>query len=213
MPSVLFRPDAITIHFPALIPGDARRIYFLRTDAEGSRLMQSDGAASTFPFLDDVVALRFEYFGDPEPPRVVAAPEPASIDDGVMVTYGPRPPALMDDPPADGWGPGENCTFAVVAGAHSPRLVALGGSDLVVLDEALLSNGPWCPDPGHPERFDADLLRVRRVRVHLRLQAIAPFRGPAGMLFIRAGTARDPGRFVPDRSIRFDAGLRNWDAP
>jgi hypothetical protein len=210
---VLFRRDAITINFPALIPGDARRLYFLRTDAQGSRLMQSDGAASTFPFLDDVVALRFEYFGDAEPPRAIAAAGPVPVDDSVRVTYGPIPPALMADPPGDGWGPGENCTFTVVAGAHSPRLSALAGPGLVVLDETFVSNGPWCPDPGHPERFDADLLRVRRVRVHLRLQAIAAFRGPAGVLFTRPGTATDAGRFVPDRSIRFDVGLRNWHAP
>jgi hypothetical protein len=212
-PDVLFRPDAITIHFPALTTGDARRIYFLRADAEGSRLMQSDGAAGAFPFLDDVVAVRFEYFGDPEPPREIAAADPVPADDSVAVTYGPAPPALTADAPGDGWGPGENCTFTVVAGQRRPRLSALGGPDFVVLDETLLSNGPWCPDAGHPERFDADLLRVRRVRVHLRLQAIAVFRGPAGMFFTHAGTATDPGRFVPDQSIRFDVGLRNWHAP
>jgi hypothetical protein len=77
----------------------------------------------------------------------------------------------------------------------------------------MLTDGPWCPDAAHADRYDADLLRVRRVRIRLRLQAPAPFRGPAGTLFSRAGTAIDAHRHVPDRVISVDAALRNWHAP
>ncbi len=208
---VFFRRDTITIRFPPWVPGDARRIYFLTADPDGPRLMQYDGSASTLPLLDDVVMLRFEYFGERQPPRAVADAAPPAAG-AIAVTYGPVPPPLTEDAPGDEWGPGENCTLRVVAGVHASRLPMLGGADLAVLDASALSDGPWCPHGSHPDRFDADLLRVRRVRVHLRLQAAAPFRGPAGPLFARLGTAVDPRRYVPDRAVRMDVALRNWHA-
>jgi hypothetical protein len=81
-----------------------------------------------------------------------------------------------------------------------PRLSVLGsGGALVRLTEGHLTDGPWCPDPFHPARFDADLLRIRRVVVRVRVQAaIESLRGPAGSLFRRGGTARTAARVVPD---------------
>jgi hypothetical protein len=206
---VFFRRDTITIGFPSFVSGDASRTYFLRADSDSTQLMQYDGAASTLPVLDDVVALGFEYFGTPAPPQTIVGVDPVPADGAVPVTYGPRPPALTDDPP-DEWGRGENCTFAVVGGVHTPRLRTIGREGLVRLDAEALSDGPWCPQAGDPQRFDADLLRVRRVRILLRLQAPDPFRGPAGLQFSRAGTARDPRRYVADRTLRADVALRNW---
>jgi hypothetical protein len=75
-----------------------------------------------------------------------------------------------------------------------------------------LTDGPWHPDEASVDRFDVDLLRVRRVRVHVRLQAPAAFRGRAGPLFVRSGTASSLARSVPDRQARFDIALRNSDA-
>ena len=71
------------------------------------------------------------------------------------------------------WPPGENCTFAVVEGVHAPRLTVLGSGSpaLVELTHAILTDGPWCPDSLATNRFDADLLRVRRIRVSLRVQS------------------------------------------
>ena len=77
---------------------------------------------------------------------------------------------------------------------------------------ARLTDGPWLPDAVDPSRFDADLTRVRRVGVSLRVQAAAPFRGAAGPLFMRAGTAVSAARLVPDIQVRFDVALRAIDA-
>jgi hypothetical protein len=74
----------------------------------------------------------------------------------------------------------------------------------------VLVDGPWCPDAGHPDRFDEDLLRIRRVRVRLRVQAPRAFRGPQGTLFMRGGDAR-AGRYVPDQEVRFDVAPRNMN--
>ncbi len=48
-------------------------------------------------------------------------------------------------------------------------------SSLVRLDDAPLTDGPWSPDPLAPDRFDADLLRVRSVRVEVRVRASGTF--------------------------------------
>ena len=39
------------------------------------------------------------------------------------------------------------------------------------LDPGVLTDGPWLPDSTFANRFDADLLRVRRVRATVRVRA------------------------------------------
>src|SRR5690606_38173442 len=168
-----------------------------------TQLTRYDGLATSLPVLDDVVGLSFEYFGVREPPAIAGVGP-------LRATYGPAPPDVGVDDPSDGWGPGENCTFTVIAGAHRSRLSALG-DESVPLAATMLTDGPWCPDAAAADRFDADLWRVRRVRVRLRLQAPVAFRGPAGPFFLNSGTARTRLQ-VPDRAIRFDVELRNWHA-
>lgn len=59
-------------------------------------------------------------------------------------------------------------------------------------------------------RFDADLLRVREVRVTVRLQALSrSLRGPASLLFAKGGTARTTETLVPDQQVQFDVTPRN----
>jgi hypothetical protein len=113
------------------------------------------------------------------------------------------------DDPSDAWGAGENCTFANVAGQYVPRVQTLGPPGIGPVGQALLVDGPWCPDDVHAFRFDADLLRIRRVRVHVRLQAARPFRGPAGLWFVNGGPAGDPWRSVPDESVTLEIAPRN----
>jgi hypothetical protein len=184
--------------------------YHLKSDdvARVYQLMRHDGWATDLPVVDDVVALHFQYFGDPEPPRRTATP----LDDpaGPWTTYGPAPP-LVDDIRGN-WPPGENCAFLVIDRDHVPRLGTLGGGGLasVELTPAMLTDGPWCPDGLAPNRFDADLFRVRKIRVTVRVQsALASLRGPAGTLFLKGGTARTGYRYVPDLEVQFDVTPRN----
>jgi hypothetical protein len=155
----------------------AMHTYYLgpRAGPGTPKLLHYDGDRTNMPVVDDVAALAFEYWGEPLPPAVMrTAPRP-------RVTYGPAPPPVGI---AGGalWPDGENCTFAVVDGFHVPRLAALGpAGPPVPLPAAVLSDGPWCPDASDPERYDADLLRIRRVRVRLRIQADVPWlRRPPG---------------------------------
>lgn len=52
--------------------------------------------------------------------------------------------------------------------------------------------------------------RIRRVSLRLRVQAAgAEWRGPAGYLFSRGGTASSSRRWLPDLELRADVALRN----
>jgi len=170
--------------------------YWLRQDAATgtSELMHYDGRQTDLPMADGVTGLTFEYYGDPLPPELRGLPGDA---DGQSTSYGPPPPAMTtDDPATPAYGAGENCLFTVADGATvvRPEMRNLGTSpSLARLSATQLSDGPWCPDPSAPNRFDADLLRIRRVRVTVRVRALR--------VFLEAPLA--------DRQITFDVMPRN----
>ena len=192
----------------------ATHTYYLKSDNLNKtyQLMHYDGYQTDLPVVDNVVSLAFEYFGEPAPPMLL--PNKALSDTkGPWTTYGPKPPALGVNVPTDSWGAGENCLFKVENNVHVPRLSALAvGVGQVKLDPATLQDGPFCPDATKQQRYDADLLRIRRVRVKLRVQAaVAALRGPAGVLFKYGGSAQGGERFVPDQEISFDVTPRNMN--
>jgi prepilin-type N-terminal cleavage/methylation domain-containing protein len=150
-------------------------------NAATNQLMRYDGANTEVPIADDVVDVRFDYFGDPNPPRQ------------------PKPPA----------GAGANCLYDAAGNytAAMPVLTPDEGS-LVILTTAMLKDGPWCGS-GDTE-FDADLLRVRKVRVTLRMQVSSPsLRGTDAQLFANPGTSQGGNRVVPDYFVRFEVTPRN----
>ena len=82
--------------------------------------------------------------------------------------------------------------------------------ELVKLPKTELTDGPWRPDGVSPGHYDADLLRVRSVRVTLRVQiANRSYRGAAGPFFVHGGTSNGGERYVPDQEITFDVAPRN----
>ena len=149
-------------------------------NAATNQLMRYDGVTSEVPIVDDVVGLQFEYFGDPASPTQ------------------PKPSA----------GGGANCLYD--AGGNFvplPTLAANEGS-LAALPSTMLVDGPWCGS-GDTE-FDADLLRVRKVRITLRMQTANPaLRGTSTALFANPGKQRDSKQVVPDYFVRFEVTPRN----
>ena len=148
---------------------------------EASREIRADdGDRGDFPVVNDVVGIGFEYFGDPSPPGT------------------PRPV------------PGEeNCLYDSSGALRStlPTLARAGGT-LAPLSGTLFGDGPWCGTGGSP--FDADLLRIRGVRIRLRLQAAnAAYRGADTRWFLNPGNASDPSRFVKDVVIQTTITPRN----
>ncbi len=158
-----------------VMPAETHIYWF---DAGARQLRHYDGDATDVPVVDNVVAVRFEYFGDPNPPAM------------------PRPPAGV-----------ANCLYDP-AGTRlpMPTLVADGGS-LAALPLAMLGDGPWCGEGLN--RFDADLLRVRKIRVSLRVQAaLASLRG-IGPAYAVPGTSMSAQRALPDLAVTFDVAPRN----
>jgi hypothetical protein len=220
---VHYRPDAISVVYAPVereatareIIVGARRVsvvthtYYLRAVPRSGafQLVHYDGRATDLPVIDDLVGLSFEYLGDPWPPVMIPGSEEGASP---RASYGPTPPPPGVDDPADTWGAGENCTFIATGDGYASRLPPLAAAGaLQRLEPAVLTDGPWCPDPAAREPFDADLLRIRRILVRVRVQARAAFRGPAGALFAVGGVAGSPARYVPDREARFEVSPRN----
>jgi type II secretory pathway pseudopilin PulG len=147
-------------------------------DPAARQLRHYDGYLTDVPVVDNVVGLRFEYFGDPNPP------------------VWPRPAAGT-----------ANCLYDA-AGARLPMPALPGaGASSVPLPLALFSDGPWCGEGDN--RYDADLLRVRTVRVMVRVQAAhAGLRG-TGADYAVPGTSRSARRALPDYAVTFDVTPRN----
>jgi prepilin-type N-terminal cleavage/methylation domain-containing protein len=179
-------------------------------NADTRQLMYYDGDQRDEAVIDEVVELRFEYYGEPRPPVII---NPVTNPIGPWTSYGPKPPALGVKPTA--YPAGENCVFLVgPGGTHVGRLpdLAPGEPGLVLLTEAMLTDGPWCPDAAFATRYDADVLRIRKISVRLRVQvASAELRGPAGVLFRNAGTGTTIQHMVPDQEIRFEVVPRNFN--
>ncbi len=211
-PPGTFKSDTITIlSVPRGATAAASATYALKANPSTNTFQLTyydGGVGSDAPLADDVVGLAFEYYGEADPPRMRKPLTRTGDDLDPWTTYGPRPPAEVVAP----YAAGENCLF-FNDGTPTPQPklpVLAAGATLVPLAAAQLTDGPWCPDDGSPFRWDADLLRVRRVAIALRVQAApALLRGPAGVLFARAGTSRGAPAWLPDLQIHFDISPPN----
>ncbi|HXG71790.1 MAG TPA: hypothetical protein VNJ04_14370 [Gemmatimonadaceae bacterium] len=154
--------------------------------ATGSQVTQ---IVSNTYYLNRVTNQLMRYDGG----DAVGNSEVALVDNVVDLAFqyfgDPRPPVR----PA-------NC----VAGMAT--LVPEDGS-LVALTQAILTDGPYCGSGSN--QFDADLLRVRKVRVQLRVQAAMQSLRGTGALFMKPGTALGGERYVPDYRVAFDVSPRN----
>ncbi len=208
-------PDAPTVYATgSKITAVVQRSYFLDRDASGAARLMRQGDGPAEPVVDHVVAMSFEYDGDPRPPALLDPDQDRAAPWSRSTTYGPGPP-----PAGVAWTaypPGESCTFGTgPGGLPVSRLDALtpDAGGLVRLDPSAFVDGPWCPDPASPSRFDADLLRIRSIAITIRVEsADDSLRGPAGPLFSRGGTATTAAGLVPDLTVRFVVSPRNLAA-
>lgn len=195
-------PDSANTNYPigSKVIEAASHTYYLKTDTANKvyQLMHYDGTSNTdVPVVDHVVGLKFEYFGEPQPP-VLRNPTDAALL--WKTTYGPKPTGGV-----------ANCIFSGDV-PPVPQLSVLGGGNpgLVPLTAAMMTDGPWCPSAANANRWDADLLRIRRIGVTLRVQtAVDALRGPASALFTHGGTSQGGVKWVPDQEIRFSVSPRN----
>jgi hypothetical protein len=150
-------------------------------DAANRQLRHYDGYLTDVPVVDNVVGVTFSYFGDPNPPM---APKP--------------PPGTA------------NCLYDA-SGNLLPGLSVLTtqGGSLAPLPLTMLNDGPWC-GAGY-NRFDADLLRVKKIRVTVRIQATQDMHRGAGSEYAVSGTSRSALRSLPDYSLTFEVSPRNMN--
>jgi hypothetical protein len=127
------------------------------------------------------------------------------VDNVVAVSF-----AYLIDPhaasvraPSDASG---NCAFAP-GEPPVPLLSALGPGGLVPAPLAMFTDGPFCGSP--PRRFDADLLRIRAVRITIRVQAALDRARGSGPAFTNAGTADHDLAVVRDYEVTVDASAPN----
>lgn len=100
-----------------------------------------------------------------------------------------------------------NCLYDASGGYIGPGMLPSTDGSLAALPLTELKNGPWCASGNN--RFDADLLRIRKIRVTLRLQvANASLRG-SGARWINAGTSTGSAKEVADYTVAFDVTPRN----
>jgi Tfp pilus assembly protein PilW len=147
--------------FPAGTHAAEAELRIYYFDAASRQLRFSDGDNTDQPVIDGISQLSLEYFGRATPPRA------------------PKPPLGV-----------ANCLYDA-AGVPEPALATLpaGPDGLAALPLTLLSDGPWCGVGD--TRFDADLLRIRRVRVTIAVSA----------------ASRSPG--IRDPAVTFDVAPRN----
>jgi hypothetical protein len=116
-------------------------------------------------------------------PLAVAFPAGAVLAGFVSVTYGIRP---------------------VADGSHQLVRISTGGAEQPMLDHVVAFT--LTTDTNHP-------VELGRVSWTLRVQAPLPaFRGQAGSLFRRPGTATRSHHWVPDIEHRMNVALRNREA-
>jgi prepilin-type N-terminal cleavage/methylation domain-containing protein len=132
------------------------------------------------------------------------------LDEVVELTFryfGTTFPPQRPKPP-----PGEaNCLFDA-AGTSQLAVLAPTFGTLAELTPAMLSDGPSCG--AAPNRYDADLLRIRQVRIGVRLQAPSPsVRGLDPDRFRIAGTSGNARGQVPDIDVLLDVTPRNLQVP
>jgi len=121
---------------------------------------------------------------------------------GLTLTYFGDPAPPVHPRPESG----ANCLYDAAGNPVVLARLASAGS-LAPLPLTMLNDGPWCGEAGN--RFDADVLRIRQVRVSLRVQSgDAMFRG-SGAFFAVPGTATRADQLLPDVVITVDAAPRN----
>lgn len=166
--------------------------YELRADpATGlSQLVRRLGSGPPTPVVDFVRRFEVEWIGASGAPHVHLAPD--GSEEHATGAPAPPPAGVAADP---AWPAGENCAFFRDAAGGAHWRGAAGGVAPAPLAAASFGDGPWCPSPGAPVRWDADLARVDGVRLALSIAVAVDTLRPAAAL----GLARRPGaRLVPD---------------
>lgn len=179
-------------HAPPTNPNDFSKAYRPEDNARIARV-----ETHTY-YIDAASNQLMHYWGDNR------LPEPL-VDNVVGLAFqyfgDPNPP-LEPNP-----GPGNtNCIYDAAGNPLLPILPS-NGSTLIELPGELFKDGALCG--AWPNVFDADLYRVRKVRVTLRIQAPDGMRGMDPFLFRNPRESSSAYRVIPDYEMTFEIAPRN----
>ena len=151
--------------------------YYL--DRTTNQLKRYDGITTEVPLADNIVDLRFDYFGDPIPPR------------------SPKPPAGV-----------ANCLYDKDGNYIGPPVLPATDGSLAVLKPSDLSNGPYCGSGSNEYDVDLLRVRKVRVTLRVQTGQEG-LRSTDTALFMRPGKAGPSDRVVPDYRVSFEISPRN----
>jgi hypothetical protein len=101
-----------------------------------------------------------------------------------------------------------NCLYDAMGNYLNPGQLAADHGGLATLGPLILTDGPWCGAGSNA--FDVDMLRVRKIRVSLRMQAgDEQFRGTDPAFFRNPGKSEGGAKLVPDYIVSFEVTPRN----
>jgi prepilin-type N-terminal cleavage/methylation domain-containing protein len=199
-----------------IVDGTGRHALYVVTDVAGSsanlRALQTSAPAFDAGAIVVPVESRTYYF-DRANRLLRRYDEDASdtpvVDDVVDVRFeylGDPSPPLRPKPPAGQ----SNCLYDADGHVIASSSLAPQGGSLAPLPLDMFTDGPWCGDGDR--QFDVDLMRIRSVRLHVRVQAaLDRFRaaGPPGVDFRVPGTGRTTGGLVPDLELTAEIAPRS----
>jgi hypothetical protein len=160
-----------------VVEADSHTYYY---DSVNHQLRHYDGYLKDTSIVDNVVGVNFEYFGDPNPPRL------------------PKPPVGT-----------ANCLYDAAGTFVGGSVLTPEGGSLAALPLSMLNDGPWCG--ANNNRFDADLLRIKKVRATVRVQASQSALRGTGSGFTVAGTGTSALGVLRDYTLSFDVSPRNMN--
>jgi hypothetical protein len=118
--------------------------------------------------------------------------------------YGDPQPPLKPKPKAGV----ANCLYDANGNYIGPPALTPQDGSMAELTADILTDGPYCGNGSNA--YDADLLRVRKVRVLLRVQTgVEGLRSKDEGLFKKPGKAAYSDRVIPDYRVSFEVSPRN----
>jgi hypothetical protein len=148
-------------------------------DRTTNQLRRYSGNTLDVPLVDNVVDLRFEYFGDPAPPT---APKPA--------------PGIP------------NCLYDAAGNYLSPGEFAADHGNLATLTAALLTDGPFCGSGSNAFDVDLLRIRKIRMSIRMQV-GDPQFRGTDPAFFTNPGKSVGGAKLIPDYALSYDVTPRN----
>ena len=153
--------------------------YTFYLDRATNQLKRYNNGSTDLAIVDNVVDLRFEYFGDPAPPT---APKP--------------PPGVA------------NCLYDALGNYLNPGQLMPDHGGLASLTAATLTDGPWCGAGSNAFDVDLLRVRKLRVTVRMQV-GDPQFRGTDPQFFRNPGKSEGGAKLIPDYEVSFDVTPRN----